>query len=310
MHRIVFMGSPEFALPVLRNLAVQYPVVGVITQPDRPAGRGRVLTPPPIRILADELNLPVIQPRRLSEPDAIQQINLWAPDLIVVVAFGQILRPSVLDLPQFGCINVHASLLPRWRGAAPIQAAILHGDEQTGITIMRMDPGIDTGPTLVQKSIQIAGEDTAGTLIAKLSEIGANLLMETLPPYLSGKLVSKTQDDSLATYAPMIKKEDGLLDFTASAIDLDRKIRAFNPWPGAYTILGSQFLKIHRAHAVEVLSEPAGKKIIYQELPAITTGKGILVIDELQPAGRNILDGKAFLRGARSWGLPLFIKYV
>jgi methionyl-tRNA formyltransferase len=260
-----------------------------------------VLTSPPIKILADELNLPVIQPRRLSEPDTIQQINLWAPDLIVVVAFGQILRPAILDLPQFGCINVHASLLPRWRGAAPIQAAILHGDEHTGITIMRMDPGIDTGPTLVHKSIQISGEDTAGTLIAKLSEIGANLLMETLPPLLSGKLVSKIQDDSLATYAPMIKKEDGLLDFSASAIDLDRKIRAFYPWPGAFTYWNDQILKIHRAHPVEALSESTGKMIIYQALPAITTGKGLLVLDELQLAGRNTQPGESFLRGARSW---------
>ncbi len=302
MHRIVFMGSPEFALPVLRKLAGQYSVAGVITQPDRPAGRGRVLTPPPIKILADELNLPVIQPRKLSEPDVIPQINLWAPDVIVVAAFGQILRPAVLDLPQFGCINVHASLLPRWRGAAPVQAAILHGDEQTGVTIMRMDPGIDTGPTLIQKSIQISGEDTAGKLIAKLSEIGAELLMETLPLYLSGKLVSKTQDDSLATYAPMIKKEDGLLDFSTTAIDLDRKIRAFYPWPGAFTYWNDQILKIHRAHPVKAPSKPAGKKIIHQKLPAIMTGKGVLVLDELQLAGRNIQTGESFLHGARSWG--------
>ena len=302
MHRIVFMGSPEFALPVLRILAAQYPVVGIVTQPDRPAGRGRVLTPPPIKILADELNLPVIQPRRLNEPDAIQQLHLWAPDIIVVAAFGQILRSAVLGLPQFGCVNVHASLLPRWRGAAPIQAAILHGDDQTGITIMRMDPGIDTGPSLAQKSVQISGEDTAGSLTEKLSVIGADLLMETLPSYLSGTLVPKLQDDSLATYASMINKEDGLLDFSGSAISLDRKIRAFNPWPGAFTYWNNQILKIHRAHAIDVPAGPAGSKIIFQEFPAITTGMGILVVDELQLAGRNIQTGKAFLHGARSWG--------
>jgi len=302
MHRIVFMGSPEFALPVLRKLAAQYPVVGIVTQPDRPAGRGRVLTPPPIKILADELSLPVIQPRRLNEPDAIQQLHLWAPDIIVVAAFGQILRSAVLGLPQFGCVNVHASLLPRWRGAAPIQAAILHGDDQTGITIMRMDPGIDTGPSLAQKSVQISGEDTAGSLTEKLSVIGADLLMETLPSYLSGTLVPKLQDDSLATYASMINKEDGLLDFSGSAISLDRKIRAFNPWPGAFTYWNNQILKIHRAHAIDVPAEPAGRKIIFQEFPAITTGMGILVVDELQLAGRNIQTGKAFLHGARSWG--------
>lgn len=302
MHRIVFMGSPEFALPVLRKLAAQYPVIGIVTRPDRPAGRGRVLTPPPIKILADELSLPVIQPRRLNEPDAIQQLHLWAPDIIVVAAFGQILRSAVLGLPQFGCVNVHASLLPRWRGAAPIQAAILHGDDQTGITIMRMDPGIDTGPSLAQKSVQISGEDTAGSLTEKLSVIGADLLMETLPSYLSGTLVPKLQDDSLATYASMINKEDGLLDFSGSAISLDRKIRAFNPWPGAFTYWNNQILKIHRAHAIDVPAEPAGRKIIFQEFPAITTGMGILVVDELQLAGRNIQTGKAFLHGARSWG--------
>ena len=302
MHRIVFMGSPEFALPALRKLAAQYLIVGIVTQPNRPAGRGRVLTPPPIKILAEESNLPVIQPRKLSEPDAIQQLDLWAPDLIVVAAFGQILRPAVLNLPQFGCVNVHASLLPRWRGAAPIQAAILHGDDQTGITIMLMDPGIDTGPSLAQKSIPISGEDTAGTLTTKLCLLGADLLMETLPSYLSGILVPKPQDDSLATYAPMINKEDGLLDFSGSAIDLDRKIRAFNPWPGAFTYLNNQILKIHRAHALDAPAEPAGRRIIYQEFPAITTGMGLLVMEELQLAGRNIQTGKAFLHGARSWG--------
>jgi len=301
MPPTVFMGSPEYALPVLRKLAAKFPVVGIVTQPDRPAGRGRVLTPPPVKILADELNLPVIQPHRLSEPEAIQQLHIWAPDLIIVAAFGQILRPAILDLPKFGCINVHASLLPRWRGAAPIQAAILNGDETTGITIMRMDPGIDTGPALDQKSIPISHEDIAGSLAVKLSELGADLLMETLPAYLSGELVSTPQDDSLATYAPMIKKEDGLLDFSTPAINLDRKIRAFNPWPGAFTYWNNQVLKIHRAHPVEVPSEPAGKHIIHQELPAITTGKGILVIDELQLAGRNIQTGKIFLNGVRNW---------
>src|SRR4030042_1315246 len=162
MTRIVFMGSPEFAVPVLRKLADQYQVVGVVTQPDRPAGRGRVLKSPPIKRLAVELNLPVIQPCKLSEPEAMGQLHHWAPDLIVVAAFGQILRPEVLNFPLYGCINVHASLLPRWRGAAPIHAAILYGEEQTGITIMRMDPGIDTGPTLSQASTPIAVGETAG----------------------------------------------------------------------------------------------------------------------------------------------------
>jgi methionyl-tRNA formyltransferase len=295
------MGSPEFAVSVLRKLAAEYQIVGIVTQPDRPAGRGQVLTPPPIKIQADELNLPVIQPRRLSEPDALQQLHLWAPDLIVVVAFGQILKPEVLDLPKFGCINAHASLLPRWRGAASIQAAILNGDETTGITIIRMDPGVDTGPTLSQKSISITHQDTADTLSAKLSDLGADLLIETLPAYLIGKIVPIPQDGSLATYAPMIKKEDGLLNFSEPAIELDRKIRAFNPWPGTFTYWNNRILIIHRAHAIEQPSEQAGKYITYHESPAITTGYGILVIDELQLAGRNIQTGKTFLNGIRNW---------
>jgi methionyl-tRNA formyltransferase len=207
----------------------------------------------------------------------------------------------VLDLPKFGCINVHASLLPRWRGAAPIQAALLNGDETTGITIMRMDPGIDTGTVLSQKSIPIAHDDAAGTLATKLSSLGADLLMETLPAYLSGDTMPVPQDDSLATYAPMIKKEDGLLDFSMPAIQLDRKIRAFNPWPGAFTYWNNQMLKIHHAHPAEFSAEPAGKKVTYQGLPAITTGSGILVIDELQLAGKNSQTGKTFLNGVRNW---------
>lgn len=299
--RTIFMGSPEFAVPVLRKLAAKFQIVGVITQPDRPAGRGRVLTPPPIKILADELELPVIQPRRLSEPGVLEHLQGWAPDLIVVAAFGQILRPAVLDLPKFGCINVHASLLPRWRGAAPIQAAILNGDETTGITIMRMDPGIDTGPLLSQKSINIDHSDTSATLALKLSELGADLLMDTLPDYLAGKRLPDPQDDSLATYSPMIKKEDGLLDFSMSAIDLDRKIRAFNPWPSAFTYWKNQILKIHRAHPVNYVDAMVGKRVIYQEIPAFTTGKGILVLDELQLPGKKIQTGKNFLNGIRNW---------
>jgi methionyl-tRNA formyltransferase len=301
MPRIVFMGSPEFAVPILRKLADQYQVVGLVTQPDRPAGRGRFLKSPPVKEQADELNLPILQPRKLSESEAMQQLHQWAPEIIVVAAFGQILRPDVLNMPQFGCINVHASLLPRWRGAAPIQAAILNGDEQTGITIMQMDAGVDTGPTLSQASIQMTGEETAGTLSTKLSEVGADLLINTLPLYLNGTLLPKPQDNSLATIAPMIKKNDAQLDFTQPAIDLERKVRAFNPWPGAYTFWNKQVLKVHRAHVVQTPLKPIGNRIVYQEFPAITTSKGILIIDMLQPAGKNILDGKTFLRGARSW---------
>ncbi len=300
----VFMGSPGFSLPILQHLAAEYPIAGVVTQPDRPAGRGRVLTAPPIKVMAEMLKLPVIQPRRLSEPEVMRQLEEWAPQLIVVAAFGQILRPAVLDLPQFGCINVHASLLPRWRGAAPIQAAILNGDETTGITIMRMDPGIDTGPILSQRALPIAPDDTASSLANKLAQVGADLLFETLPAYLSGELDPKPQDESLATYAPMLKKEEGLLDFSTPAAELECKVRAFNPWPGTYTFWNSQMLKIHHAHSTDGLEEPAGTRIVYQGLPAITTASGALVLDELQLAGRKIQSGKAFLQGVRDWDTP------
>ncbi len=306
MPRIVFMGSPEFATPVLRQLAGEYPVVGVVTQPDRPAGRGRRLTAPPIKNLAEELHLAVIQPRRLSEPEAVQQLEQWAPQIIIVAAFGQILRPAVLDLPELGCINVHASLLPRWRGAAPIQAAILDGDETTGITIMRMDPGIDTGPLLIQRSLAIAPDDTAGSLSTILAQLGADLLMEALPAYLSGERIPEAQDNSLATYAPMIKKEAGLLDFSTPADVLERKIRAFDPWPGTYTFWNGQILKVHRAHVLEDHSNQPGKHLVIQGLPAIATGNGSLLFDELQLAGRNIQSGNTFLQGNRNWETELY----
>jgi methionyl-tRNA formyltransferase len=299
--RIVFMGSPEFALPVLRQLAERCLVVGVVTQPDRPAGRGRLLTPPPVKLLADELHIPVIQPKRLGEAEALAQLREWAPDLVVVSAFGQILRPAVLDLPKYGCINVHASLLPRWRGAAPIQAAILNGDAETGITIMLMDPGVDTGQILSQKTLPISADDTAGTLAEKLSVLGADLLMKTLHQYLHSELKPRAQDDSLASYAPMIKKEDGLLDFSHPAIELERCVRAYNPWPGAYTYWNNLILKVHRAHVVDTSFEQSGRRIIYKNFPAITCSNGLLVFDELLPAGRTIQSGLEFLRGARNW---------
>ena len=308
--RIVFMGSPDFALPTIRLLAAQSLLAGVVTQPDQPAGRGRVLTPPPVKLLALELGLPVIQPARLRAPEALAQLQAWQPDLIVVAAFGQILRPAVLDLPRYGCINVHASLLPRWRGAAPIQAAILHGDAETGVTIMRMDAGVDTGLVLSQRSIPIAPEDTAGTLSAKLAELGAQLLIDTLPGYLNGTLLPRPQNAVEPTYAPVLKKEDGQLDFTQPADALARRVRAFNPWPGTFFLWEGQILKIHRAHVVGAgyagtdHPEPAptpGARLVHLGLPAIAAAEGLLVLDEVQPAGKKAMPGKVFLQGARNW---------
>ena len=301
--RTVFMGSPEFALPILRVLASASQVIGVITQPDKPAGRGRVLTPPPIKNLALSLGIPVIQPAHLREPAAMDQLQSWAPELIVVAAFGQILRPAVLDLPRFGCLNVHASLLPRWRGAAPIQAAILAGDELTGVTIMRMDPGIDTGPILGKRELAILPEDTAASLGERLAELGAQLLIEVLPAYLHGKLTPQAQPEVGATYAPMLKKEAGKLDFSQPAAVLARQVRALNPWPGAFTIWNDQVLKIHRAHTEgSSHSLSLNQHLVHHKMPAIATADGLLILDEVQPAGKKSMPGSIFLQGARSWG--------
>lgn len=306
--RIVFMGSPEFALPTLQALSNHFQVVGVVTQPDRPSGRGQAVTPPAIKVLAQTLNIPVIQPPHMREPMALEKVRAWQPEVIVVAAFGQILRPEMLNLPPQGCINVHASLLPRWRGAAPIQAAILHGDHQTGVTIIKMDAGIDTGPLLSQRAIAIAPEDTAGSLSIKLANSGAELLVETLPPYIRNELHPQPQNENLATYAPMLKKSDGQLDFTQPAQDLARRVRAFNPWPSTFMIWQDRMLKIHRAHAVTEIDQTnqdqqvPGETLIYAGLPAVFTGRGILVLDEVQPEGKKPMAGSKFIHGAKGWG--------
>ncbi len=294
------MGSPDFSLPVLRSLAASFEVAGVVTQPDRPAGRGKQLKAPPVKVLAEQLGLPVIQPRRLREPEAVHQLAAWAPDLIVVAAFGQILRKAVLELPPNGCINVHASLLPRWRGASPIQAAILHGDAHTGVTIMCMDEGLDTGPILSQRAIPIQPSDTAATLSEKLSTLGAELLTETLPQYISGTLKPQSQPDKGVTTVSTLNKADGNLDFSQDAAALERKVRAFNPWPGAFLTWRNQPLKVHRAHVAAGAAASATRQV-YDALPAVGTSNGLLVLDEVQPAGKKPMGGVEFLRGARDW---------
>lgn len=299
------MGSPQFALPSLRALAAHYPVVGVVTQPDRPAGRGRKLSPPPVKILAEELGLAVVQPRRLGEAQAMSQLRAWTPDLIVVAAFGQILRQEVLDLPPYGCLNVHASLLPRWRGAAPVQAAILNGEQETGVTIMKMDAGVDSGPILKQRALPIRPDDTGGSLSQRLAELGAELLLETLPAYLRGELTPHPQAGE-ASYAPMLKKKDGLLDFSLPAEVLARKVRAFHPWPGTFMPWRGELLKIRQAHPVAAARLAAahawpGRRTIWEDRPAVIAGDGLLVLDEVQPAGKRPLCGEDFLRGARDW---------
>lgn len=310
-YRLVFMGSPDFAVPILETLAADYIIEGVVTQPDRPSGRGRLLQSPPVKRLAGLLNLPVIQPNSLKEEWVHDQLSAWAPDLIVVAAFGQILRDNILNLPPYKCLNVHASLLPRWRGAAPIPAAILAGDKHTGATIMVMDPGVDTGPILSQSTIAITPDDTSETLQPKIARLGAELLLETLPGYLNHSITPIAQDDSQATIAPMLKKQDGKLDFTSSAIALERKIRAFTPWPGTFMNWKDSILKIHRAsvnfNPLEGLkSLDPGTRIIISKTPAVITSRGTLVLDAVQPAGKKMMPGRAFLQGVKDWGFEVY----
>lgn len=299
--RVVFMGSPDFALPSLRRLAEHYDVVGVVTQPDRAAGRGREMKQPPVKQLAAELGLPVIQPERMREPGVWETLQSWQPDLIVVTAFGQILRQNVLDLPRYGCVNVHASLLPRWRGAAPIQAALLNGDAETGNTIMRLDAGVDTGPMLAQERMAILAEDNAATLSERLAEAGADLLVCTLPDYLAGKITPQPQPAEGASYASMLKKEDGLLDFTLPAGQLLCRVRAFNPWPGAFFSWQGAPMKVLRASVLAGDAAAPGRFAIKHNYPAVGTPDGWLVLEEVQPAGKKAMSGDVFLRGARQW---------
>jgi methionyl-tRNA formyltransferase len=300
MTRVVFMGTPDFAVPPLRALlaAPNLDVIGVVTQPDRPAGRGNTIQQSPVKQAALAANIPVIQPQKLREPGAFEQLQARQPDLIVVAAFGQILRQQVLDLPRYGCINVHASLLPRWRGAAPIQAAIRAGDAQTGITIMKMDAGLDTGPMLGQRSIPILPGDTGSTLHDKLAELGGPLLIETLDKYLRGEITPQPQDESTQTYAPLLKKEEGTIEWTQPAEAIERQVRAFDPWPGTYTQWNGQTLKILSGAVVSGRDAAPGLVI---RLPdgtvAIGTGRGVYVPDRVQLAGRPATPMSAFVNG-------------
>lgn len=299
---VVFMGSPDFALPTLRALAKQHELVGVVTQPDRPAGRGRDLKPPPVKREAGRLSSPVVQLETLKSDSARSRLAEWEPAVIVVAAYGQILPTAVLELPPHGCLNVHASLLPRWRGAAPIQAAILHGDSEAGVTIMKMDEGIDTGPLLAQSRTAIGSQETGGELGERLAQMGAELLLETLPSYVTGELEPVPQDDQEATYAPMLAKKDGALDFRQSADRLARKVRAFNPWPGTYFYWGRRRIAVHQAstEASQELAEP-GTGSTASGWPAVHCRDGLLVLRNLQPAGKRAMSGQAFLNGAQGF---------
>lgn len=297
--RIVFMGSPAFAVPVLSILVSSFEVAGVVTQPDRPAGRGRELRPPEIKILAQSLGLPFIQPQRLRDEGVIECLNSWKADVFVVAAFGQILRQEILDLPACGSINVHASLLPRWRGAAPVQASILAGDEESGVTIIKMDAGIDTGPILSHRQTPIKPDDTGGDLSQRLAEIGAELLLETLPEYLLGNILPRPQDKKAATYAPLLRRSDGLLHFAEPAETLARQVRAYHPWPASFIVWKGKRIIVHKATAVDNAAEgQPGEVMLWRHDLAVVTGKGLLLLELVQPAGGKVMSGAAFARGA------------
>jgi methionyl-tRNA formyltransferase len=301
MTSVVFMGTPEFAVPTLEALAEQHEVTGVVTQPDRPGGRGRKCTPPPVKETALALGIEVFQPRSLRSPDVIAHLAAWQPDVIVVAAFGQIVPPPVLDLPPHGCLNVHASLLPRYRGAAPISAAIAAGDDETGVTIMQMDEGLDTGPIVSQARQPIGPEDTTGTLTAALAQLGAQLLIETLPGWLAGSVEATPQDEAQATHCRMLTKEDGEIDWNAPATALDRQVRASDPWPGAYTTWHGRRLKVVRARprpGWRGAGQP-GQVIELERGIGVATGEGALELIEVQLAGKKAVDVAAFVRGQR-----------
>lgn len=301
--RIAFMGTPDFAVPILTKLADHFTVAGVVSQPDRPSGRGRKLISPPVKRTAEELGLIVFQPNDVNASPALETIRAWNVDLICVAAFGQLLKDPLLRLPESGCLNVHASLLPRWRGASPINAAILAGDSHTGVTIMKMGPGLDDGPILSQKSVPIGPKDTAGTLSQRLAEMGADLLIETIPSYVRGEILPQSQDPAQASYARMLKKKAGELDFNQSAADLARKVRAYSPWPGTFTTWEGKRLLIHESSSNPVTSPGVGVFITFEGKPAIGTSQGILIIETLQLAGKRPVSGEEFLNGTPSWDM-------
>ncbi len=303
MTRVVFMGTPEFAIPSLRRLIERYEVAGVLTQPDRPAGRGQQVVASPVKELALAHGLPVLQPRTLRKPEPQAELAALRPDVIVVAAYGLILPQAVLDLPPHGCLNVHASLLPKWRGAAPVAAAILAGDAETGVTIMRMDAGMDTGDILLQAPETIRLDDTTGSLSARLAELGAELLAAALPRWLSGEITARPQEESQATYCKLLSKEDGRIDWTLPAEVIARQVRAFDPWPGSFTTWEGRRLKVLRGGARPGGPGDAlpGRVVMRDGELGVVTGAGVLVLRELQMEGKRSMDVRAFLAGYRGF---------
>ncbi len=311
--RLILLGSPRFALPTLdRLLESEHEIVAVVTQPDRPAGRGHSSMGPPVKQAALERDIRVLQPENVSSPESLDHLKELRPDIFIVAAYGQILRQRLLDLPKRGSLNVHASILPRWRGASPITAAILAGDPKTGVTIMEVVRTLDAGPIVSNREETITPFDTAGSLEERLAEAGASLLAETLTPWAERASTPRDQDDSLVTYANQLKREEARLDWSLPAEDLWHRVRAFNPWPGAFTTWNGEEIKIwqawplpksgHDAPPGTVLEpqRPPPEAGIFEEAPLVQTGEGSLALISLQQAGRRPTTGIEFSRGRQS----------
>ena len=314
MIRIIYMGTPLFAVPALEALIKNampgqvlpegYEIVTVITRIDKPAGRGKEIVYSPVKQVALSHGIPVWQPGSLKRSENIEALAAYHADLYIVAAFGQILPQAVLDQPRYGTLNIHASLLPKYRGVSPISAAILQGDTETGATIMLLDAGVDTGPMLLKRSIPIAEDDTTGSLTIKLAELGARALLEALPPWVQGKITPQPQDEQLASYTHMLRKEDGEIDWNRPAAELARAVRAYTPWPGAYTYWRGRLLKIVSAHAVMLDSAEEVKpgtvrlrKENGQQVLSVATGNGLLLVHNLQLEGRKAISASEFVRG-------------
>jgi len=298
--RIVFIGTGEIGVPTLRALLnSEHEVVAVVTQPDKRVGRQQRIEPPSIKKEIAKTRIPILQPARIKDQQATEEIRDFAPNVIVVVAYGQILPRDVLEIPRLACLNLHASLLPRWRGAAPIQAAIAAGDCETGITAMYMDEGLDTGDILLQRHVEILPNDTGGSLHDRLAQIAPETLLESLRLVAAGNAPRIPQDNARATYAPKLKREHGLIDWSESAEAIDRKIRAYNPWPGAFMKVDRQNLKIFSASVVDLNGQP-GEVLRSDEDLIVATGKDALCFAEVQLEGKRRMSAAEFLRGHRA----------
>ncbi|SDY74340.1 methionyl-tRNA formyltransferase [Evansella caseinilytica] len=304
--KVIFMGTPDFAVPILHKLASSgYDVQLVVTQPDRPKGRKQTLTPPPVKVAAEELGIPVFQPEKIKNEEEWRKVEKIKPDIIVTAAFGQILPKGLLDVPPLGCINVHASLLPKYRGGAPIHQAIIDGEKETGITIMYMVEKLDAGAILSQRAMPIEEHDTTGTMHDKLSRLGADLLLDTLPEIAAGSINAVEQEDAEATFAPNITKEKEKIDWHLSAAAVHNQVRGLAPWPVAYTTLGDKRLKIWRTEKTNRQSTQAPGTIVALSEAGIEVACGdgaVLKVLEIQPSGKKRIDVNTFIHGAgKQW---------